>query len=838
MALYWEELPFIRADDLPKERVARAIVVDTQTVQSIRGLDAATEISIIDHHDARPSLDPSWRVTLERTGATTTVLVEQIRARTLPLTPIQATTLLLGIYEDTGALTYSSTTPRDSYAAAWLLEQGALLDVVQDFLHHNLGDDQLALLERLQEGAETHVIEGHPVVIACSSAPDLVEEIATLAHRLRDLLDPAAVFLLVDLGHHIQLVARSTVDALDVGRVAEHFGGGGHGRAAAAIIRDMSLPEARSLLLSILPRIVRPALTVADLMSHGVQTLSPNQRVSEASNRMRRYGHEGFPVVDDGRVVGLLTRRAVDRALGHGLKGVRVAQFMEAGQVTVRPGDSITTVQQTMMTSGWGQVPVVDDKGHILGVVTRTDLIKHMGHGGPPLSRRAEIASILDEHLPPLLVALMREAGRLAQEVGAPLYMVGGGVRDLLLGQPTTDLDFVLEGDAIALTRTLHDRFGGDTRSHPRFRTGTWLLGPDTWQAIGGELGIPSAAPDGALPAHIDFASARTEFYEAPTVLPEVERSSIKLDLHRRDFTINTLAIRLDPNNFGLLLDFYGGEADLRDGRIRVLHSLSFIDDPTRILRAVRFEQRLGFQIEARTAQLIGHAISLLDRVSGDRLKHEFELILDEDLPEQVFCRLDQLGVLQAIHPDLSCGPWTCAAFRALRYAASLPLWPALSTGFDSEVPYFALLTHSMPRESMHALCSRLKVRRSTVEMLDTVHDLCAESATLSGPATPSTLVRLLDRAGDDVLATLWAAAPDADMRDSILAYVLRLRTVSPVATGNTLKARGLRPGPAYRAILDRLRDAWLDGEVTTPDEEQALLDSLLAAALSVEEAT
>ncbi len=839
--LYWDELPFLRPKDLPKEPVGKVVVVDTQTVQTLRGMTDQTEVQVIDHHDLRDGLNPGWKVSIEPTGAVTSVLCERLREERIPLTSIEATALLLGIYEDTGSLSYGSTTPRDVYAAAWLLERGALLDVVADFLHYALAEEQLDLLDELQDNAETIEIEGYPVVIAAASAPEQVEEIATLAHKLRDLLDPAAVFVLVDLGHHIQLVARSTVDAIDVGQVAEHFGGGGHGRAAAAILRDMSLDDARQSLRDLLPGYIHPTLTVSDLMSHGVQTLSPQAKVKDAARQMQRYGFEGFPVVDGGRVIGLLTRRAVDRALGHGLSGVRIDQLMDAGEVTVRPGESIATLQQTMMITGWGQIPVVDESGAITGVVTRTDLIKHLGHNDS-VSRNSTITHALELALPEALLALLRAAGRLADEMGGSLYLVGGGVRDLLLltsvdpllDIPVIDIDFVVEGDAIALTRKLKGTFGGEMRSHARFGTGEWILTAQTWQEIARQLDAAEPVNE-ELPMRIDFVTARTEFYDEPTVLPEVERSSIKADLHRRDFTINTLAIRLDPRHFGQILDFYGGKADLRERRIRVLHSLSFVDDPTRILRAVRFEQRFrspktqrGFEIEPRTAELMTHAIPLLDRITGDRIKHEIEQSLAEREPERVFTRLSDLGVLARLHSDLTCDEWTKAAFRAVRKIIAPPLWDGLGDDFDLELPYFALLTYRLPVEAIHAVCDRLHVRRRTVETLDLVQVIRSRMGELSQPVPPSHVYNLLKPASDHVLAAGWAAAPTAQAREHITAFASRYRGVSPAADGATLIAHGLKPGPTFGTILDALRDAWLDGLVTTPEEERRLLARLL----------
>ncbi len=827
MRLYWDELPFIEIKDLPREHVARAIIVDTQHLQTLRGIGKKTAVEVIDHHALRDPLPPSWQVTIEEVGAATTLMCERLKEAHIRLTPIEATLLTLGVFEDTGSLSYGTTTARDAYAAAWLLEQGASNDVVREFLHHPLAEEQRLLYEQLLESAQTHIVEGHPIVIATAHAPQMIEEIATLAHKLRDLLDPAAIFLLVDLGSHIQMVARSSVDAVDVGAAAEEFGGGGHGRAAAAILREKPLDEARSALLDVLPRMIRPSITVADLMSRGVQTLPPETPARDAAALMRRYGFEGFPIVDDGHIVGLLTRRAVDRALDHGLTGIRVDQIMEAGSTAVRPTDSMATLQQVMMTSGWGQIPVIDGEGRIVGVVTRTDLIKVLGHNRPAPRRRVEIARRMEEALPPALMGLVREIGHIGREMDLNVYVVGGFVRDLLLGQPTIDMDFVVEGDAIRLTRALRDRFGGDLRSHGRFGTGKWLLDADVWERFAAHLGVPLDRSS-SLPAHIDFVTARTEFYRMPTALPEVEQASIKHDLHRRDFTINTLAVRLDPQHFGQLLDFYGGEADLKEGRIRVLHSISFYDDPTRILRAVRLERRLGFHIEPRTAQLIADALPLLDKVSGDRLRHEIEFILDEAAPEDIFCRLDEIGVLRQLHPALCCDDWTCSAFQAVRWAHQQPIWPEVGAGFDLEWPYFAVLTYRMDLAQIRALCQRLKVQARTRDDLARLSEIRAAVEELSSAIPPSRVDRLLAGADDRVLLAAWAASQAAEARDHIADYARRLRAIRPVIDGHTLIQRGLKPGPTFRRILEGLRSARLDGVVHTLEEEEALLAQLL----------
>lgn len=826
IALYGAELPFVQPDDLPRRRqISRAILVDTQSMTTLKGMRRDMRVDIIDHHKLDRELPPHWTYSGEPIGAATTLLIEEISARGLKLTGIEATLLLLGIHEDTGSLSYQGTTPRDVRAAAWLMEQGARLSVVNEFLHHPLAPEQLELYDRLLEQSETHEIKGHNVIVACAQASGFAEEISTLAHKLRELLEPSALFVLVALDRHVQLVARSTTDNIDVSAVAGHFGGGGHKRAAAALIRDRSLQAARGELLSLLPKVVHPGVTVAQVMSRGVQVLSPDDTVANAAGRMRRTGHEGYPVVADGRVIGLLTRRAVDRALQFKMAGVPVTQVMEAGSVTVSASDAVEYLQRTMIESGWGQIPVVEGD-RVIGVVTRTDLITLWGTPPTP-PRHREIAALLEQALSDPVLALMRRISQTAHQMGSVPYFVGGLVRDLLLDTPIVDVDLVIEGDAIALARRLATDLGGRARTHKRFGTAKWLLSQRVWGQVAGPFDLAQGRhfERDELPSSVDFVTARTEFYTYPTALPQVERSSIKQDLHRRDFTINTLAIRLDPDHWGELLDFYGGEADLQSGVIRVLHSLSFADDPTRMLRAARLESRLGFHLDPRSAELISDALPLLKRVSGDRLRHELEQIFGESEPERALCRLDELGILAHIQPDLRCDEWLRKKYRTFREQLDAECW-MLDAGCWM---YLALLAYRLGDEALEGLSARLMMSRDDAEDFILLHGLKKALPQLGKARRPSIVYRLLEPYPARVLASAWVATDRKRLRARLLRYQTQWRLVETELTGDDLKAMGLDPGPLFGQLLCALRDARLDGKVSTREEEVMLLEKLLA---------
>lgn len=829
LTLYWDELPFIRAEDLPRRAVERATVVDTQVFAAVKGMSPATEIQIIDHHPLSRQPEPRMTIHTEEVGATTTILVERISQASLSVTPIEATLLLLGIYEDTGSLSYLTTTPRDVRAAAWLMEQGANLAVVNDFLHQPISEEQRQLYHQLVQNAEPYQFSGQAVIVATARAGGQVEEIATLAHMLRDLYDPDALFVLVQMDDRIQLVARSTSDAVDVAVIAEAFGGGGHGKAAAALIRGTSLKDVHDRLIDLLQRHVKPRVTVAEIMSFGVHTLESTATVAEAAALMSRLGHEGFPVVEEGRVVGILTRREIDRAMQLKLGDAPVSLYMTPGEIVVEPESSIEQLQRVMMQYGVGQVPVVKD-GQPIGIVTRTDLLKLWSSPQRRPPPTPTLASKLAEVLPPKLEEVLRLAGELADELGYSLYLVGGFVRDLLLDIPNFDLDLVVEGDAIALARKLARKLGGRVRSHARFGTAKWF--PKEGNEELGTIGS------------LDFVTARTEFYEHPTALPQVERSSIKQDLHRRDFTINTLAICLNRGRYGELLDFYGGEADLRRGLIRVLHSLSFVEDPTRMLRAVRLEQRLSFRIEPRTEELIGRALDLLPRTSAERIRHELYLILAEAEPERVLRRLAELGILSQVDPALVVDDWFMEHARRLREelkpsaATTEPrAGPDRGSAFDltgqpMQGLYLALLTYRMSPEEIEAFVRRLRIMRDEVKVIRQVAELKTLLPALSAERLrPSEIYTLLALFTEPALFVVHVACDSWLVRQRIELYQRRLRSVKPYTDGRRLKALGLPPGPAYHRIIERLRVAWLDGEIHDETGEEALLAKLLAEA-------
>jgi tRNA nucleotidyltransferase (CCA-adding enzyme) len=417
------------------------------------------------------------------------------------------------------------------------------------------------------------------------------------------------------------------------------------------------------------------------------------------------------------------------------------------------------------------------------------------------MPRGINLAKIIEKQLPAGLVNFMWVAGEIANSRGERIYLVGGVVRDLLLGQANLDLDLVVEGDAIELAQQLRKLNKGKITTHPRFNTAK--LQWDNWS--------------------VDLATARSETYDKPGALPTVTPSSIDDDLSRRDFTINAMAIRLNPGYYGKLVDPHGGRNDLKDKRIRVLHEKSFTDDATRIWRALRYEQRLDFHLERRTLTLLKRDIPMLDTISADRIRYEIECILKEKYPEKVFRRAEELGVLATLHPALKGNGWLAEKFDQARKLCS-PEPPE----FDL---YLALMAYPLTAEETEHLISHLRLPKSSAQTIGDTIAVKGKMRSLSTPGVSSSFIyHLLHGFSPSALVANSLATESAVASQNIHLFLNRLKDVQVSLSGDDLIQMGIAPGPQIKEILDLLHKARLDGKITTRHDEEELVRSWLAA--------
>ncbi|MDH7500090.1 MAG: CBS domain-containing protein [candidate division NC10 bacterium] len=820
-------LLFEKLKKLELSSVTRLILVDAKRASRIGPLRDLLgrpdlEIHIYDHHPAHPK-DISGRVeVLREVGATTTILIQCLQEREVSLNAQEATLLALGIYEETGFLTFTSTTEEDLRAAAFCLSRGADLALVSDYIRRELTAEQVSLLSELINSAESFSIHGVEIVISTASLEKYVGDLALLTHKLRDLENINVLFTLVSMDNRIHLVARSRIEEVDVGQIASSFGGGGHPTAASATIKEMTLIEAKERLLRALKEKVRPMVYAKDIMSSPLKAISDQITVGKAAEIMNRFSIGTIPVVRSGELVGLINRETVDRALYHGLREAPVSGFMSAHPPTVNPDTPLPRIQRLIVESNLGLLPVVDHR-RLRGVVTRTDLLRLAYEDlmrRPTFLREVEkeigpyftrsVTNLMNTRLPASLLSLLQRCGEVADQAGASVFVVGGFVRDLLLGVENADIDLVLEGDGIAYAERVAAQLGGRVRAHPKF--GTAVL---TW-------------PDGF---RIDVASARAEYYEHPAALPTVEHSSIKMDLYRRDFTINTLAIRLNAKGFGEIIDFFGGQRDLRNKTIRILHNLSFVEDPTRILRAVRFESRFGFKVSKDTEQLIKNAVkmNLLDRVSGRRVFGELALIFTEPQPSTILLRLEELQAFDFLHPGFHFDQEMANRFNRVQEAL---VWYRLLYRREEvstvQLYMIALLARLRPHEAKGVM-RRLELPPKLGSKMETdlarVRQLERELA-IRKDLSPSRLYRLMGEASPEALLLLLALSKEEKAKRAVSDFLTTYSRVRAHLKGKDLRALGVPPGPIYKKILNTLLYARLEGKVETKEDEIRLVQS------------
>ena len=809
-----------RIKDIDLSNITRLIIVDTKNPERIGQFaelisKPGIDIRIYDHHpltkgDIRGSVE-----VIEEVGATATIFSEILKDKKLHPSPMEATILCLGIYEETGSLLFSSTTERDLLAVAYLIKRGANLNIVSSFLRMELSREELDLLNELVQSSEETIIRGIRIKIAKASRESYLGDAAHLAHRIMDMEDIDALFVILDMEGKILIVARSRVPELNVADVMREFDGGGHPAAASATIKEASLDIVTERLGKVILENVKPTKVASDIMTSPVISINLDSDIKEIEITMTRYGVNVLPVIKNGEYIGLVSREVVEKALFHGFGKSKAIDFCTTDAATVSPDTSIREIEIVMIERNQRFMPVIED-GKIIGAITRTDLLRTLYEEFLRRSRieKAEakerpsigrnIALLLKEKFPPEIYGLLKLAGEVGDQLGINAYLVGGSVRDLLRGEENLDIDIVVEGDGISFAKTFGERLHAKVRTHERF--GTAKIITDRLK--------------------LDVATARTEYYESPVSLPTVETSSIKKDLYRRDFTINTLAVKLNLKDFGLLIDFFGGQRDLREKTIRVIHNLSFIEDPTRAFRAVRFSERFGFKLSKHTENLIKSTIKmdLFNRLSGARLYEELLLAFNETEPVKTLKRLSEFDLLKVIHPNLA---FTNELESTLQSMFETLAWFNLL--FLEERPdrgalYLMALLSGLKDEERKAAIKRLSAPPKISEMIIKGMSQSKDILTRLPLTDPVDLYHLLDGISLDTLLFLMAASKDKQKQKSISQYLIELRRIKPILKGDDLKKIGIQPGPVYSRILEELLDEKLRGRVKNREDEERFI--------------
>ena len=911
-------------------------------------------IAVYDHHLGVESDIAATQRQVEAVGATTTLMVEQLQAQQLTPTAAEATVMALGIHVDTGSLTFDQTTARDARALAWLMEQGASLRAIAHYAEPGLAPALQPLLTTALQCLQTETVRGSTIGWIILTLDSFVPGLSSLASHLMQLTDVDALLLAAyyakkaadhshtnepsdkqrlekqqadeqQLEEHdkraLTVIGRSHIDGTDLNALFQPIGGGGHPRAASVNLHQVNPEATLAQLVTQLKAQVPQPLTARVLMSSPVRTIRPETSIAEAQRLLLRYGHSGLSVVNEaGQLLGIISRRDLDLALHHGFSHAPVKGYMTTNLKTITPDTSLPAIEALMVTYNIGRLPVLD-QGNLVGIVTRTDVLRQLhrqegergrwreeearergqrGDGEPlpsklrsTIDKPKSLLAALRHCLKPELWQVLSAAAGEAEQQGWHLYLVGGAVRDLLLAIAKgtaqqgelllEDVDLVVDGfhraavvgAGVALAESLQTHYPtARLEIHGKFQTAALL-----WHR------------DPVLKSlWVDFATARTEFYPYPAANPEVESSSIQQDLYRRDFTINAMAIRLTEPCAGEMLDFFGGLLDLQAKQIRVLHANSFIEDPTRIYRAVRFATRLGFQLDAQTDSYIRYAIASGVYVQSQdqqrhhqssqvpvatpalqtRLRAELKYIFQSPYWQPALQTLADLGALQCLHLTLA---MDANLWRQLRWVDRGLKWlkrqkaegnvvdstgeagandvrrrqkagatskfypsafcPPLSSFPPSWLALLEVLLAHLAPEYRSAVATNLQLQIESTERLQQLETAqLTLTAALSACQRPSEIVQLLKpydlwllvliavRSERSAQALSKAGSP----RRKIWQYLTHWLAIKPPLDGNDLKALGYKPGPQFKAILEALIAATLDGMLSNRAEAEAFV--------------
>ena len=802
------------------QEIRRLILVDTRQVSRIGRFSEIVskpelEIHIYDHHPpSSEDLHGSLEV-ISEVGATVTLLLEILQQKGIEITADEATIMLLGIYEDTGNLTFPSTREEDFRAAGYLVRKGANLNIISNVITKELTSEQVFLLNDLIQSAKRYRIHGVEIVVAQASTERYVGDIAILVHKLKDMENLNVLFVLVQMEGRIYLIGRSRIEEVNVSEVASEFGGGGHPTAASATIKGMTLHEVHDRLLKILRETIKPKKSAREVMAYPIKTIEPERTLMEAKEMFIHYPIDILPVVEGEKVVGLISKETVERGLYHGLNEALVKDYMTSEFSVVYPETPFSRVRELLIGQNQTLLPVVE-KDRLVGIITiqevmqviQQEMMKSDQEGLPLVPRKKMISKLMKERFPERIHQLLVQFGKVGDDLGYPVYAIGGFVRDLLMRVENFDIDIVVEGDGIRLAEEFEKRNPCRIRTHRKFGTAIILF------------------PDGLK---VDVATARLEVYESPAALPKVERTSLKADLYRRDFTINTLAIRLNSANFGELIDFFGGIKDIKDKVIRVLHNLSFVEDPTRIFRAIRFEQRFKFQIAKHTQNLMRNAVEmgLIDRLSGGRIFSELVLILEEDNPIPALKRMKDFNLFPLLHPHLRFDEERMRLFEQIHQVINWFDLLFLEERYDRWLIYFYGLIDGLSETHTIELCDRLmmnerlkkKVLEGREQALQSLLQFFSWNQQGREPKR-SEIFALLDPLSTEVKLFMMGKTTQPTTRRSISLFFTQLKDTKPLLRGSDLIQLGMKPGPLIKKSLETLRKARLDEEVKTREDE------------------
>ncbi len=810
--LYQDILHIKKIKDIDLEKISRLIIVDTSKKNRIGEFEEilakeSVEVVIYDHHckseeDIENYVESNkLKVVRGLYGSNTTNILLSLleENKDLEISEIQATLGLMGIYEDTGNFTFDNTTPMDLKMGSYLLERGADLGMVQSYIQRGLKKEQLEVFMQLLENEEIYEVQGERILITFYKSEKFILGLDEITNKIQHLSNATISIILCGNNEKLTVIGRSS-NKVDIRKVLDGFFVGGHQNAVSGTIKNREILEVKMEIKEELKKWIIPMKTAKDIMNSPVKTMPGDAKVKTAYKVMYRLGYNGLLVVKKDKLIGIITRRSIDKALNHGFSNAPISAYMTTELIVGDPNMSIEELKALIIENTIGRIPILGSNGEILGIVTRKDILESIYEKNPirkekKLVFEAKIKKLIQEKIPNELLNILKKIEIVSKSRGEKAFLVGGIVRDLILGIENKDIDIVVEGDSIEFAKDLNRLLGGKkVITHKKFKTAVIIV-------------------DNSL--KIDIAGARLEYYEYPTSLPIVEYGSIKNDMYRRDFTINAMALEIDNQNFGVLIDYYNGYEDLKNKKIRILHNLSFIEDPTRIIRAFRFASRYDFGIEKDTEMFLKRAVEkgFLKKVSWPRVKQEIKILFADKNIMKALDYMEEYKVFKQIHNDINYNNTIKENVKEIIEIKNIIEY----IGVETWIIVFLVILENLKKQQLDLVFQKFNFSKKFIEKYDYgIVRRMEITKNLIGADKNSKIYIALENISLEVILLIYIQNKDSVIRKKIKKYLYYLRVQSNIIKGKDLIELGLNPGKEFREKLGEYFLKQLDMENPT----------------------
>jgi len=785
----------------------KAVFVDTSSLRKIKQtLKKANlnfediKIEIFDHHPVRnKKLKEYKNITFHffKYGACTTHFVFEIEKKGIKLTKDDATLISLGIYEDTGSFRYTGTKTEDIKALMFLSKYSLNFDLINEILTKRFDEKTLQILENLIENLHILYIDNYKIGISSLTIDEYIPDVSSYFNQIDEFSKLDAVFAVLSSKNKVFVIGRSKTDSIDVGYILSKLGGGGHKRAGSANIKDISKKEVVELLHYIIDTYLKADFKIKDIMHKKFCVINKNTKIEA----LKEINTPVCIVVDEKEnFYGIVFEKNIKYALKHNLTQIYIKDLSITDIFTLNEEQPVVEAEKQIFKLSQEIFPVLKGKKPV-GIVSKLDILKAL-HSSQfetekevfisrhrLIPKKYKFKHRLEGYFSPFILNLLKEIGSLAKKLGMRAYIVGGIVRDIILGRKNLDIDIIVEGDAINLAKQFAKEKGYSFHKFEEFLTANVKVSDSL---------------------KIDFATARKETYEYPGAYPKVEKATLREDLFRRDFTINTLAVDITHGSFGTLLDYFNGYKDIKDGVIRILHQLSFIEDPIRILRAVRFAGRFSFKIGKTTEKLLKVAVdqNLLEASPKGRINLELNLSLNEEKVIEILSLMDKYKILESLLPEVNYSEGKKLFLEKTK--DSIFLYEELFNKKVEKPPvYLTALLFDNPLAKEYLKMYHFENVIKTLEIFNKIKNK------IKPDLKKSQIYKLIKNLPDEV-KVLILSYTEEPISKKIVDTLKAIERKKQIISGKDLIDMGLKPSKEFANIIETVFENYLDGKIKT----------------------